>query len=161
MQGIQFSHLLKPVFFENCPLLFQEIQSFFYLWPYQEIEFSSSNFISKVMCKEDSLKLILLTNNYKTSDIGFIANYDNVVFVTEIPFDLKKADVDVEQTNERLLLGMSKEALMLGNKKLNTFEYLEPLFKFEKRPMAVTNLNEFSELEIKRFDIKPYRNSLN
>ncbi len=106
-------------------------------------------------------KLILITNNYKSSDIGFIGNYDNVVFISEIPFDIKKADIDAEQTTERLLLGMSRVALMLGDKKLNTFEYLEPLFKFEKRPMVVTNLEPFSEHEIERFDIKLYQNQAN
>ncbi len=109
----------------------------------------------------EDYKLILVTNNYKTSEIGFIANYDNVVLMTEIPFDIKKADIDMEQTTERLILGISKVSLMLGKKSLNTFEYLEPLFKFEKRPIAVTNLSDFNENEIQRFDIKLYNNYAN
>ncbi len=106
-------------------------------------------------------KIILITNNYKNSDIGFLANYDNALFVTEIPFEVKKADIDLEQTNERLLLGISPISMMLGQKSLQYFQYLEPLFKFEGRPMIVTNLNDFSQNEIERFNIKLYSNVLN
>ena len=41
MNCIYFNELSKPVFFENCPKLFQEIQHFFYLWSFQEKKISS------------------------------------------------------------------------------------------------------------------------
>ncbi len=103
---------------------------------------------------EDGYKIILITNQYKNSDIGFLGNYDNCLFITEIPFEVKKADIDVEQTNERLLLGISKMSIMLGDKNIQAFEYLEPLFKFEKRTIGVTSLKQYSESEIKRFNLK-------
>ncbi len=110
---------------------------------------------------EKGYKLILITNTYKNSEISFVKDYDNALFVTEIPFEVKNPDIDVEQTNERILLGISQVSMMLGDKQLNTFEFIEPLFRFEKRPINVMDLSIFSETEIRRFNIKQYSNVAN
>ncbi len=125
------------------------------------INYSSDQQDNIVKILEAGYKLILISNEYNTNDLGFIANYDNLLFLTEIPFDTKKADIDVEQTIERMLLGVSKQSIMLGDKRIHTFEYLEPLFKFEKRHMIVTDLEGFSQSEIDRFNIKLYQQNAN
>lgn len=106
-------------------------------------------------------RLILITNQYKANELNFINDHENCLLMTEIPFGIKKPDIDVEQTNERILIGVSKISFMLGEKQLNTFEYIEPLFKFEKRPIAVLDISQFTQSEIERFNIKPLSNIAN
>ena len=76
----------------------------------------------------------------------------NLLISSEISPYTKKPNIDVEQTEERLLLGVSKHSLVL-EKKLETFNYLWPLFKFEKRNFEVIDLSDFTEKEIERYKI--------
>lgn len=103
----------------------------------------------------DGYKLIIVSNNFDAKAFSSINEGSNLLLISEIPSTIQKPDIDVEQTIERILLGVSKDILWIDkiSSKLNC---LLPLFKFEKRSVKVIDIKNYSEAEIKRYCIEQY-----
>lgn len=109
---------------------------------------------------ENGYKIIIVGNNLTNNDLALL-NFetDSLLYLSEVSPLTKKPDMDVEQTNERMLLGVCKHNLVLENK-IDTFNYLWPLFKFEKRNFEVLDLNKYSKQEIERYQIIKFNQKL-
>ncbi|MGL4947957.1 MAG: hypothetical protein ACRC42_01045 [Mycoplasma sp.] len=92
----------------------------------------------------DGYKLILVESDIEDKNqLSKIKDMTNVVYITEIPFEVNKPDFDFDQTKERVLLGVSKDAIAFEFTK-DIRELVIPLFEFEKR-----NLSIFEKLDEK------------
>lgn len=103
-------------------------------------------------------KLILVSNNPTVEDFEFFKNSSNSIIISEFNPSGKK-DEDVEQTIERIILGISKKSIIL-EENIKFYEFLSPLFSFEKRNMNVLDLNAFEKEEISKFNLKKFEYDL-
>lgn len=126
-----------------------------YSFIYNKTQNQQINYLLK-----EGYKLILIANEYQIDDINNIEFNEQIVFISEVPFDIKKPSLDEEQNIERILLGCSRHSLFL-ERSIKQFDYLLPLFKFENRKFEVKNISEYSKVEIEKYNIISYLNELN
>lgn len=88
---------------------------------------------------ENNYKLILIgRHTHDIKNLGNLNINNNVVYISEIPFEINKPDVNSEQNDERNLLGISKQAICFDSSKQG-LDRIMPLFKFEERKLELYN----------------------
>ncbi|MGL4950339.1 MAG: hypothetical protein ACRC4M_00635 [Mycoplasma sp.] len=101
---------------------------------YKEDEIENINLLLNA-----NYKIILVENsNQEKINIDHFKQRDNLLCMSEIPYEVKKPDLDIDQTNERLLLGVSKNLISFD---FNDYieEKVIPLCDFEKRKIQIIN----------------------
>lgn len=98
---------------------------------------SQINCINQML--EQNYKLILIgKHTHDIKNLGNLNINNNVVYISEIPFEINKPDINSEQNDERNLLGISKHAICFDSSK-QTLDRIMPLFKFEERKLEIYN----------------------
>lgn len=102
--------------------------------------FYDDNQISQInTLLEQNYKLILVARHENDlKSIGNLNINNNVVYISEIPFEINKPDVNNEQNDERNLLGISKHAICFNGSK-QMLDKIMPIFKFEERKLEIYN----------------------
>ncbi len=116
--------------------------------------------IKKILKK--GYKLILVANtNYDFVKINEITSKNNdTLFITEVPPDILIPDLDLDQTNERLLYGIGKDQILLPVD-TNIFNNLTSFIDvFEKKVYAV-DINRYTAQEVTQFNLMQYKKRTN
>ncbi|MGL4951743.1 MAG: hypothetical protein ACRC4L_02020 [Mycoplasma sp.] len=108
----------------------------------------------------EGYKLIILEQNLDDrKNILKLSNKD-FVYISEIPFEVSKADQDIDQTYERLLLGISKKAIAFNTDDC-TAPNIVSLFEFEKREIEIYNKVDKEILKANTFIKEIQKDKLN
>ncbi len=124
---------------------------------------SNSNYdeIKKIIKK--GYKLILVANtNYNFVKINELTmKNENVLFISEVPADVLTPNLDIDQTNEKLLYGVANDQILLKTD-LDVLGNVNQLFdvSFNKVFYAV-DINHYSANEVTYFDMKQYKKRTN
>lgn len=80
--------------------------------------------------------IVTKSDYYENLDLAKLDINENILYFSEIPFEIDQPDINEKQTCERLLLGVSNHATALDIDE-KFMDEIYPLFEFEKRYISV------------------------
>ncbi len=87
--------------------------------------------------------------------------YTNALFISEVPPDILSPDLDVDQTNEKLLYGIGRDQILMSSD-VSIFKNVSALLSPSGiKPIYATEINRLSAEEVTQFDMVAYKKRTN